>query len=75
MDLVTKQCEICGRLKGETNHWLLAVTAAPDSGIPGKVGIAFGPFDSAVDDPALKVGHLCSHACAAKYFSQWLGTL
>ncbi len=53
----------------------MAITPPADSDAPAKVGIAFGPLDAAVDDPNLRIEHLCSHACAAKYFSQWLGTL
>lgn len=68
-------CDVCGVQKGETNHWLLAVTRPPTPEEPGEEGIAFGPLDaSLIDPPSLKLEHICGHACAIKRFSQWLET-
>jgi hypothetical protein len=68
-------CDVCGAPKGETNHWLMAVTQPPTPEMPGEIGIAFGPIDADLNDLTLKREHICSHACAIKRFSQWLGTL
>ena len=66
-------CDICGRPKGETNHWLAAITIpANDQDLRG---IAFAPIDTPVNDPAIKKEHICGQACAHKRFSQWLETL
>jgi hypothetical protein len=41
-------------------------------------GIAFGRIEAKkdlVDPHCLNIEDFCSHACAVKRFSQWLGTL
>jgi hypothetical protein len=63
-------CDVCGAAKGETNHWIVAIT------VPHRAGIMFIPAD-AVDDPRnpqAKYEDICGHACAHKRFSQWLET-
>jgi hypothetical protein len=74
------KCNVCGALKGETNHWLVAITIPPTEEEPGEVCIAFAPIDADTneEDVELRDGtieHICGHACAVKRFSQWLETL
>ncbi len=68
-----KTCEICGAPNTTENGWLIAITLPPNAQNPGEVGIAFGPIDSPISDPDLRVEHLCSHACTVRRLSQWLG--
>ncbi|HEY1767792.1 MAG TPA: hypothetical protein VGG26_09055 [Terracidiphilus sp.] len=69
----TKSCDICGRQKQETNHWLVAITR------PGMEGILFLPADAVVSKeeraPDYKSRDLCGQACSTALFQQWLDNL
>ncbi len=74
------KCDICGAIKGDTNHWLVAVIIPPGEDAPEEVCIAFAPIAAEVQDEAVdkrdgEIEHICGHACAVKRFSQWLETL
>lgn len=68
-------CDICGIAKGETNHWLMAVTLPASDDGPEVDAIAFAPIGTPYDAPGLKEEHLCGHACAHKRLDAWLETL
>lgn len=78
--IITDQvkCDVCPTTKGgETNHWLVAVIVPPEDD-PREQCIAFAPMGAAVEEhpyEGAEIEHICSHACAVKRFSQWLGTL
>lgn len=61
-------CDVCGKRKGETNHWITVAT------LPGIPGIGFGPSDSeyAAD---IHVEHICGEACAHTRLSQFFTQL
>lgn len=66
-DIATKACNVCGRLKQEVNHWLVAVIWKHDltffpSGVGRSESIS-GPFT--LED-------ICGADCAHKRLSQWL---
>ncbi len=71
MDIATVQCNVCGRQKQETNHWLVAIV------VPTFEGIVFEPAETFTSrqNPALQFEDICGHACAHKRLSQWLETL
>lgn len=69
------KCDVCGAESSETSTWLVAATIPPTPKRPGEVGIGFAPIETPTYDRSIKVEHICSHACAVKRFSQWLGTL
>lgn len=71
-DVITKRCDVCGRDKQETNHWLVAFTH-PQIG-----GIMFVPAEVAVQtgvDQSFLREDICGQACSSKRLSQWLETL
>jgi hypothetical protein len=67
-------CDVCGRRKQETNHWIVAIVpTGEDATVPG---IAFGPIGVDVsDDPNLATEHLCGEACVHVRLSRWLDDL
>lgn len=69
------KCDACGVEKPSASGWLLAITIPPTEAAPGMEGIAFAPVGTPVNDPDIKLEHLCCHGCAIKRFSQWLGEL
>jgi hypothetical protein len=89
MEVTNIKCEVCGAVKGETNHWLDCVTVRQTTEATGgalnlayaakqpamMAGIAFAPLGTPLTDPSIQKEHICSQACAVKRFSQWLGTL
>lgn len=65
------QCDICGALKGETNHWFIAYE------VNGIVGIMFIPADKVTSRRDLshaKIDDICGQECAHKRLSQFLDT-
>lgn len=66
-------CDVCGAVKGETNHWLVAFE------LKGVSGINFVPAEDVAGDsrnlPNVKADDICGHACATKRFSQFLSAL
>lgn len=70
-DVISKACNVCGRMKQETNHWLVAIVR------PDFEGILFLPADAAQDPrvEGYEYEDLCGQACAHTRFSQWLDAL
>lgn len=64
------KCDICGKEKGESNHWYVAITGAP-----AQPGIAFGPIDSIISDPTVKREHICGQGCLHKRLDRWIANL
>ena len=68
-DAVT--CDVCGRQKQETNHWLVAIT---DPGFAS--GIVFVAADSLAErESRYAYDDLCGEGCALKRLSRWLSEL
>ena len=64
-------CDICGAVKGVTNHWQVAIQAE-DMG-----GIMFVPAEEATAQrnlPHITIQDICGQACATKRLSQYLST-
>lgn len=74
MEILTIHCDVCGRPKGDANHWFVVVSDPRHAGAREFEGVAFGSFSSPVDDPLFKREHICGEACAHKRLSQWLET-
>jgi hypothetical protein len=64
-------CDVCERSKGETNHWLVAITHSDYA------GVVFVPAVDVTEprNPEGQYEDICGHACAVKRFSQWLETI
>lgn len=65
-------CDVCGAVKGETNHWIVA------SQVDNMPGIIFVPADSSSvrrDIAHVKVQDICGQACATKRLSQFFSTI
>lgn len=62
------KCDVCGAVKGETNHWLVAVT------VSNRAGIMFIPAECVEEsrNPLAVYEDICGHDCAHKHFSRWL---
>lgn len=66
------RCDVCKKVKGEANHWFLAVVVIAGDGIFGTPGmLAIGPWTK---DGALYplMTHLCGEQCAQKKLSEFL---
>jgi hypothetical protein len=74
MEQVVLVCDVCGRQKGATNHWYVAVTDPATHDRPGSEGIAFGPIDAETFDRDTKREHICGQECLHKRLAQWLET-
>jgi len=61
-------CDVCGRVKGETNHWLVAVSLLDHA------GILYQPAELASDPRKSDYTYIdiCGHNCAGKHFAAWL---
>lgn len=71
MEFPAVVCNLCGRQKAETNHWLVAITR------PDFEGILFLPAE-AVESPRLpgyKYEDICGQQCSLKRHSRWLDEL
>jgi hypothetical protein len=73
IDSAHTTCDICGAVKGETNHWLVAFQ------FEGYAGITIVPADAVSPDsrtlPKVQADDICGHACATKRFSQFLSAM
>jgi hypothetical protein len=71
MDVSTVACNVCGRQKQETNHWLVAIVR------DGFEGILFQPAEACSDprNPDFKYEDICGQECSHKRLSRWLDTL
>lgn len=67
-DLHTPQCDICGAVKGVSNHWIVGCRHADYEGI---VYMAAAAFNSR-DNPQIAFDDLCGSECAHVHFSTWL---
>jgi hypothetical protein len=61
-------CDVCGQIKGETNHWFIALTNAGHH----EVGIGFGPADCDHQTDTTIREDICGQECLRKRLSQWL---
>ena len=68
------KCDVCGRVKGETNHWLIAVTSRPEAEHSCERGVAFAALGAHVDTD-FEQEHICGADCAHKKLSEFLETL
>jgi hypothetical protein len=66
-------CDVCGAVKGATNHWLVAFQLEGVSGIQFVPAEATNPESRAL--PRVKASDICGQACAHKRFSQFFETL
>jgi hypothetical protein len=71
MEVNSVKCNVCGRQKQETNHWLVAITK------PGFEGILFLPAEAVETprNPDFTYEDLCGQACSLKRHSRWLDDL
>ncbi len=75
MDVNTVACDVCGRMKQETNHWFLAI-APVDTSDPRNNGIAFGTSEAVIQDSTgLILEHICGQECLHKRLSRWFDDL
>ena len=75
MEVNTVACNICGRMKQDTNHWFLAIAPA-DTSDPRSNGIAFGTSEAVLHDPTgLILEHICGQECLHKRLSRWFDDL
>ena len=66
-------CDVCGQVKGESNHWFLVVS--PEHPTPESHGIAFGASTAMFSDPeGLILEDICGQACLHKRLSRWIET-
>jgi hypothetical protein len=78
MKFETYKCDICGALKGETNHWWLRQVS--DNSVYFLLSTRLADHDAVVSAQPLdlraptddKVQHICSEQCATKALSQWM---
>jgi hypothetical protein len=64
-DVATKACNVCGRLKQEANHWLVAVDCYDT--------LQFWPATRPTEPPLGQTTEdICGADCAHKRLSQWL---
>jgi hypothetical protein len=64
------KCDICGRQKQETNHWLVAITR------PEYEGILFVPVEaSGLRVEGYTHEDICGEDCMHKRLSRWLTDL
>jgi hypothetical protein len=75
MEVTTIICDVCRTHKQEANHWYVAITDPRVASSRLFDGIAFGTIGSEVNDPLLKVEHICGQECLHKRLSQWLESL
>ena len=71
MDVNTKQCNICGRHKQQTTHWIVAMVK------PGIEGIIFQPAEacSSPRNPEFTYEDFCGQLCAHKRLDRWFEDL
>lgn len=69
------KCDYCERLKGETNHWWLAVhNSAPRWARNPDKGLLLLPWDEeGAKLPGVK--HICSEQCASKALSRFMAAI
>ena len=65
MDVSTQSCEVCGVLKGASNHWFRVV--ATDR------SLMIMPWGQQLYMQAENEKHLCGDVCIGKLVQDWLG--
>lgn len=77
MEVKDFKCDACGSQMSGATGWLISLTDEPHDGRTPSLGITFAPIEEQgqAAECDLRIEHICSHACAIKRFSQWLGTL
>jgi hypothetical protein len=66
MDIATTACNVCGRMKRETNHWLKVYTT------PLSTAILFAPAAEPIDATGYVKEDICGQECLHKRLSRWL---
>jgi hypothetical protein len=61
MKIEVYKCDVCGTVKGESNHWYLG-TSHTDS-------FNIFPWEDAIGD---SIKHICGRQCAQKFLETWL---
>jgi len=61
-------CDVCGRAKGEVNHWWLANT---EDGVRWLLQ----PWDDSLAATSNGIQHLCGHDCASKKQSEYMSKI
>jgi endogenous inhibitor of DNA gyrase (YacG/DUF329 family) len=71
MDVATVACNVCGRQKQRTNHWLVGVVK------PGFEGILFQPAEACMSprNPDFNYEDFCGQLCAHKRLDRWFEDL
>jgi len=67
-------CDVCGKSRGEVNHWYLRIpsTVWREPGRPNPLAFVLAEWDDEIArEPG--VGHLCGAGCAATALSRALG--
>ena len=68
MEVRTYQCDICGKVKGEANHWFKAAKLSPTiTLVPWEF-----QFDMGIKGSGATILHLCGLGCAHKAMEQTL---
>jgi hypothetical protein len=65
------QCDYCGVLKGESNHWWLRFRQADDSKRLATLNFTLLRWNDKKAGRA-DFEHICSEACAVKALSKWM---
>lgn len=64
-------CDVCGKTRGEGNHWLMRKPEPSLESVVIPASPAFTTWMSLYEnDPTW--GHLCSRECALKLIERWL---
>lgn len=58
-------CDVCGTVKGATNHWFIAYAESALSSSP----LSFAAWDA---DSARDCASLCGQECALVFLQQWM---
>lgn len=72
------RCDECGRIQGESNHWVKIVVFEKDAD-GGTVGVALGPmipYVMGISDFSSAIPYLhdlCGQGCATKHIAKLLG--
>jgi glutathionylspermidine synthase len=69
----TFNCDICGKQKGNTDHWWLAWTEkySPHTDAPAREMFKVYPWENMMAHDA-DAKHLCGQACLQKLLDRWL---
>ncbi len=65
------KCDVCGKLKGETNHWLKVSPSV--SRLDG--GLMFSKDPDFQSGGLTQIEDICGQECAHKRLSAWLESL